>query len=185
MSRAHNATSRSTVFSVLGHLRAEKDPLRAAKAVRLLPRSAKIRVLQAGGVLDPAFAQAARREMRRNPRYQWLGELSRTATLRLLRSSDAMVISSIMEGGANVVSEAIANGIPILASRIPGSVGVLGRGYPGFYKVRDTRGLAKLMLRVTNGPRFVAKLRAWVRRLRPLVSPRREESQWIRLVRSL
>ena len=175
----------ATVFCVLGHLRAEKDPLRAAMAVRLLPRSVNAKVLQAGGALDRALAQAARREIRRNPRYRWLGELSRGAVRRLLRSSDAMIISSILEGGANVVSEAIANGVPVLASRIEGNVGLLGDGYPGLYPVRDTKALARLMLRVVDEAQFLRRLRTWIRRLRPLVSPASEKREWMKLVHAL
>ena len=58
---------------VLGHLRAVKDPLRAAAAARLLPPSSRIRVLHVGAAIEPGTASRARAEQRRTPRYQWIG----------------------------------------------------------------------------------------------------------------
>jgi putative glycosyltransferase (TIGR04348 family) len=173
----------SLKMCVIGHLRSEKDPLRAAHAVALLPNGCAMLVIQAGRALAPRYAAAARAEMRRNGRYQWLGELSKLAARRLLCASDAMVISSVVEGGANIVSEAIACGVPILASRIPGNTGVLGRRYPGLFAVRNTAGLASLMRRAVVDPQFLARLRKWIDRLRPLVAPSRERGAWIALMR--
>jgi len=168
---------------VIGHLRPEKDPLRAARAVALLPKDCAVRVIHAGKALTPRYAATARAEMRRNRRYRWLGELSRLAARRLLCASDAMIISSVMEGGANIVSEAIACGVPILASRIPGNTGILGRRYPGLFAARNTVALASLMQRAAVDPVFLAKLGRWIDRLRPLVAPSRERGAWIALIR--
>jgi len=183
--RRNREADRALRMCVIGHLRREKDPLRAALAVRSLPRDCEVRVIQAGRALVARYAAAARTEMRRNKRYRWLGELSTPATRRLLCSSDAMIISSIMEGGANVVSEAIACGVPILASRIPGNVGILGRRYPGLFAARNTAALATLMRRATLDRRLLAKLGRWIHRLRPLVAPSRERGEWIGLIREL
>jgi putative glycosyltransferase (TIGR04348 family) len=168
---------------VIGHMRPEKDPLRAARAVALLPKDCAVRVVQAGRALVPRYAAAARAEMRRNKRYQWLGELSRPAARRLLCSSDAMIISSVIEGGANIVCEAIACGVPILASRIPGNTGILGRSYPGLFAAQNTAALARLMRRAILDPRFLRGLSRWIHRLRPLVAPSRERGAWIALIR--
>jgi putative glycosyltransferase (TIGR04348 family) len=170
---------------VIGHLRAEKDPLRAAKAVRMLPETIGVQVTAAGASLSPSFARAARQEMQRNPRYRWLGELTQQGARRLLRSSDLMVLSSLMEGGANVLCEAIACGIPVLASRIPGNVGILGAGYPAYYPSRNTSALARLISRARKDPSYVRRLRLWVSRLRRRVSPARESAEWLALVRTL
>jgi len=168
---------------VIGHLRPEKDPLRAAHAVALLPQECAVRVVQAGRALVPRYAVAARAEMRRNKRYRWLGELSRPAARRLLCSSDAMIISSVMEGGANIACEAIACGVPIFASRIPGNTGILGRSYPGLFAVQNTAALARLMRRAILDPRLLRRLSQWIHRLRPLVAPRRERGEWLALIR--
>jgi putative glycosyltransferase (TIGR04348 family) len=179
------ARSQVLHICVLGHLRAEKDPLRAAAAVRLLPPSALVQVTQAGAALERRFAAAARKEMQRNGRYRWVGGLPRTAATRLLRESDVMVLSSLMEGGANVLCEAIACGIPVLASRVPGNIGILGHGYPGLFRVRDTRALARLIRRFLEDRVYRTRLTRWINRRRPLVRPTRERRAWVALVRKV
>src|SRR5947207_7479769 len=80
--------------SVIGHLRAVKDPFRAAMAARLLPDSSRIRVLQVGGAMSDAMAVRARREMHVNQRYEWLGEQPRSHVRRILAKSRLFVLSS-------------------------------------------------------------------------------------------
>ena len=115
---------------VLGHLRHEKDPLRTALALRLLPANSRVRVLHAGEALSPGWARRAQAAQAKDARYRWLGEVSRAKAQRLLARSRLLVLSSRMEGGANVISEAIVNGVPVIASRISGSIGLLGAEYP-------------------------------------------------------
>jgi putative glycosyltransferase (TIGR04348 family) len=167
---------------VLGHLRHEKDPLRAALALRLLPATSRVRVTHAGEALSPALAKQARAAMARDPRYRWLGEVPRWKARRILARSHALVLSSRMEGGANVVSEAIAAGVPVLASHIPGNVGLLGERYPGYYPVADTQALARLFQRAESDERFYAGLAEWCARLAPLVDPARERGAWEKLL---
>jgi glycosyltransferase involved in cell wall biosynthesis len=131
--------SRSFDVCLIGHLRAVKDPFRAAMATRLLPPSSRLRVLQVGGAMSDAMAVRARREMLVNQRYEWLGEQPRSHVHRMLAKSCLCVLSSRIEGGANVLSEAIVASIPILASRIDGNVGILGADYPGYFDVGNTR----------------------------------------------
>jgi glycosyltransferase involved in cell wall biosynthesis len=170
---------------VLGHLRPVKDPFRTAEAARLLPASSRIRVLHAGAALSPAMEHQARAEEAINSRYRWLGDLPRWKALRLLARSRLLVLTSLMEGGANTISEAIAAGVPVLASRIPGSVGLLGTQYPGYFPVDDTAALAALLTRAETDTKFYEKLKAWCRRLRRLVRPARERESWRRLLREL
>jgi putative glycosyltransferase (TIGR04348 family) len=170
---------------VAGHLRAVKDPFRAAMAARLLPVSSRIRVFHLGRALTPGAGSRARREMARNPRYRWLGEVPRRRALRILAGSRLMILSSRIEGGANILSEALVAGVPVLASRIPGSVGILGRDYPGFFPPGDTRRLAALMERAESDPRFLARLAAACRRLASRHRPAREREAWKRLLREV
>jgi putative glycosyltransferase (TIGR04348 family) len=170
---------------VLGHLRHEKDPFRTALALRLLPRESHLRVTHAGQALSPAYAERARRLMAQEPRYRWVGEVSRPAARRILARSQLLVLSSRMEGGANVVSEALAEKVPVIASDIPGSVGLLGARYPGYYPVGDTRALARLLARAESEPPFYERLRRWCEKLRPLVEPAREAAAWDRLLREI
>ncbi|MBM3950277.1 MAG: TIGR04348 family glycosyltransferase [Rhodospirillales bacterium] len=144
---------------VVGHLRAEKDPLRTAYAARLLPMASRVRVTQLGQAIGPEWARAAEVETARNSRYRWLGEVSHGQVRETMRKSRVMVISSVMEGGANVVSEAAVAGLPVIASRIPGNVGLLGRNYPGYFAVKDTRALARLLRRAEEQPDFFARLK--------------------------
>jgi len=171
--------------AVLAHLRAVKDPLRAARAARLLPADSRIRVVHAGAALTPADAARARAEMRRNPRYLWLGSVSPARARRLLQHAGALVLSSRLEGGANVVSEAIACGVPVLASRIPGTVGLLGAHYPGYFTVGDTRRLARLLQRFESDARFRTRLQRDVQRLAPRFTATRERAAWRTLFASL
>lgn len=170
---------------VIGHLRAVKDPLRAALASRLLPPASQVRILHMGRALTAAFADRARREMKINPRYRWLGELPRARALRTLAGGNLFVISSRMEGGANVLSEAIVAGIPVLASRIDGNVGILGTDYPGLFRVGATRELARLMTRAETDPKFLSRLKTRVTKLAPLFHPLREERAWADLIDEL
>jgi glycosyltransferase involved in cell wall biosynthesis len=95
-----------------------------------------------------------------------------------------MVISSNSEGGANVISEAAVAGVPILASRMDGNVGLLGKDYPGYFKVGDTRGLARLLRRIEEDADFMRELGKAVRRRAPLFRPAREIAAWRRLLAS-
>lgn len=146
------------LITVIGHLREEKDPFRAALALARLPASTNVRVVHLGAAMSPEFAREARALSRYEPRYRWLGELDHAGAMRWLARSHAMVISSLMEGGAHVVSEAIALGVPVIASNVSGNIGLLGKGYPAFYPVEDDRALAKLLARAAGDPAWLAQL---------------------------
>jgi glycosyltransferase involved in cell wall biosynthesis len=168
---------------VLGHLRPVKDPFRTAQAARLLPASSRIRVLHAGAALSPAMEKKARAEERVNSRYHWLGDLPRWKALRLLARSHLMVLSSLMEGGANTISETIAVGTPVIASRIAGSIGLLGDSYPGYFPVGDTAALAGLLSRAETDKAFYRELKGWCQSLQLMVRPLRELVSWRCLLR--
>ncbi|MDH4225036.1 MAG: selenosugar synthase SenB, partial [Deltaproteobacteria bacterium] len=170
---------------VVGHLREEKDPFRAAMAAREMVPSSGLRVIHAGRAMNDEMAQRALDEMARNPRYRWVGELPPWRVRRLMASSRLMVLSSRLEGGANVISEAAALGLPVLASRIAGSVGLLGENYMGYFPPVDTRGLAKLLRRGEMDPRYLAGLAHWMRDLAPMFHPDREKSAWQALLDEL
>lgn len=170
---------------VVGHLRAVKDPFRAAMASRLLPPSSRVRVLQIGRAMTPAMNKLARAEVERNDRYRWLGEQSRARTLGILAQSQVCVISSRLEGGANVMSEAVVASVPILASRIAGNVGILGRDYPGLFPVGDSEELAHLLQRAESDAGFLGELKTRVRKLTPLFTPANEEKAWSDLINEL
>ena len=159
---------------VIGHLRAEKDPLRALVSLSHLPGWDDLEVIHLGAALDPALEAEARAGMARDPRYRWLGSVPHARALRWLASSHAMVISSRMEGGANVVCEALRVGVPVLASRIPGNIGLLGGGYAGYFPLEDERALARLIHRAASDPTFYSSLKKDLKGRRGMVAPRAE-----------
>jgi putative glycosyltransferase (TIGR04348 family) len=163
---------------VLAHLRDVKDPLRAARAARLLPPSSRVRITHLGGAQSEPLREAALAEERDNPRYRWLGDVPRRRALGHLGRSHLLVLTSIMEGGANVVSEAVACGVPVVSSAIPGSIGLLGEHYPGFFPVGDTAALAALLRRAEEEPTFYAELRRRCAEIAPLIEPARERRAW-------
>jgi glycosyltransferase involved in cell wall biosynthesis len=168
--------------AVVAHLRPVKDPFRAEEAVRGLPERSRIRVLHVGGELEAGMAREARTRASRNPRYLWLGERPAWQARRVIAGSRLLVLSSLMEGGANVVSEAVVAGVPVLTSRIDGSLGLVGGGYPGLFPVGDTEALRSLLLRGERDAAFLRDLRARCRRLRALFAPTRERASWRRLL---
>jgi putative glycosyltransferase (TIGR04348 family) len=170
---------------VIGHLRAVKDPFRAAMAARLLPASSRIQILQVGGAMTPAMAARARAEMKRNRRYRWLGEQAPGRVCRILAQSCACVLSSRMEGGANAISEALRARVRVLASRVPGNVGMLGERYPGYFSFGDTGQLARLMTRLERDARYWRELKRCCERLAPQFAPKRERAAWKVLLRGL
>ena len=173
------------LITVIGHLREEKDPFRAALALARLPANTAIRVVHLGKAMSPDFAREARALMRVEPRYRWLGERDHTATMRWLARSHAMVISSRMEGGAHVVSEAIAIGVPVIASAISGNTGLLGKGYRGLYPVGNDAALARLLARAANDSRWRHRLEAAVKSRRHLVDPAQERRSLAKLLAEL
>ncbi len=169
---------RTFEICVIGHLREEKDSLRTAYAVRQLPEDSRIRVIHLGRAHNEDWAQAAVTEMARNPRYQWRGEVPHWQVRRLMARARLMVLSSVMEGGANVISEAVAAGLPVIASRISGSVGLLGEDYAGYYPPEDEVALASLLSKVESDPEFLAVLDRQCGARADLFRPEREREAW-------
>jgi putative glycosyltransferase (TIGR04348 family) len=171
-------------IAVIGHLREEKDPFRAAAALALIAGQEKeIQILHIGGALEPSMAEQARDWMAREPRYRWLGSLPHARTLGWLARSHALVHSSVMEGGANVIVEAARIGTPVLASRVPGNIGMLGSKYPGYYPLYDHASLARLVERLIANPQFHEKLKEELKKRRTLFAPAEERRSLLAVVR--
>jgi putative glycosyltransferase (TIGR04348 family) len=169
----------------VAHLRDEKDPLRAALASRLLPEASRVRIVHAGRALDDAWARRALAEQAENRRYVWLGEVSPRRARGLIAGSQALVLTSLVEGGANVLGEAIVAGTPVLSTRIPAAVSALGSGYTGFFPVGETAALARLLRRFEEDRVFRVELRRRVRSRRPLFRERAEKAAWRSLLAEL
>ena len=165
---------------VIGHLRMEKDPLRAAFAVRNIPAKSKLRVTHLGKAHDDSWAQKARDEMERNSRYTWRGEVSYAAVRTEYQKTQVMVMSSVMEGGANVISEAAVAGVPIVASNILGNIGLIGADHPGLYPVKNTKALQNILLRCEQDPLFLRGLTQRSKKLAKKFTAAKERDGWRR-----
>jgi putative glycosyltransferase (TIGR04348 family) len=184
---ARGTPSRRSFDAILvGHMRAEKDPVTPMRALEHLPPDSPVRLIHVGEALDETYLRAARELQARSwpgpKRYVWLGNRPHGETRQRIRRSHVMIISSIMEGGANVVVEAVTAGTPVLASRISGNVGMLGRDYAGYFPAGDDAALAELLERVSRDPRLLKRLRAQCARRAPLFSPARERREVVRLL---
>jgi putative glycosyltransferase (TIGR04348 family) len=170
---------RPHVFEVLviGHLREEKDPFRAALATAHLPSHSQIQVTHLGSALSEEMADTAELAQSKLPRWTWAGDVPHRTVLKRLSRARLMVISSVMEGGANVICEALAADVPVLASRIPGNIGMLGEDYPGYFAAGDEKQLAALMSMAEDDPGFYADLQSHARLRRGLMRPEQEASR--------
>ncbi len=176
---------RSFEIAVIGHLREEKDPFRAALAARFLPASSRVRILHLGRAMSTQMQAQALRLMTDEPRYRWLGELPHWRVRRYLARVRALVISSRMEGGANVASEALAAGVPILASSISGNIGMLGEDYEGYYPLEDEHSLGALIAKFESSAAFRRRLQSQCNARKHLISADRERTGLAALVREL
>jgi putative glycosyltransferase (TIGR04348 family) len=166
--------------AVVGHLREEKDPFRAAFALAHL--IGKFEIVQVGEALSEGMAAKAKELAKRDLRYRWLGGKSHAQAMRWIARSHVLVVSSRMEGGANVISEAARIGTPVLASRIPGNLGMLGRDYPGYYPLGDESALARLIERCVLEKTFAGILRRALAARRSLFAPAAEQAALGRVV---
>ena len=171
---AHRPPRSGFRLAVVGNLREEKDPFRTVMALAHLPSRPDIEVVQIGGSYSPAMAKSARGWMRHEPRYRWIASKPHGDALRRMAASHLLVVSSVMEGGANVICEASRMGLPVLASRVSGNIGMLGPDYPGFFALFDDRKLGRLIGRAIDDKAFYASLKHAVLARRPLFAPAAE-----------
>jgi putative glycosyltransferase (TIGR04348 family) len=181
----HAPPARRFRVAVIGHLRMEKDPFRAALALARLPEHSDVEVVHLGAALTPDMRKSAERCMKREPRYRWLGSQPHGETMRWLARSHVLVVSSVMEGGANVICEAARIGVPVLASRVPGNIGMLGSGYAGYFALSDDKVLASLLERASRDSKYYRRLKGAVQARRRLFAPSAEGSAVRRLVREI
>lgn len=182
--RPASGARRHADICMIGHLRAEKDPLTFMHAAALVQAPAA-RLLHIGGALEPALAQAAQDTAAQQPRYRWLGAMAHAATRQRLKRCRAMVLTSRMEGGANVIIEAVCAGVPVLASDIGGNRGMLGDDYAGYFPPGDAAALARLIDRIIDDQQFHALLRAQCDARAPLFAPAAEQAALLELVDNL
>ena len=120
--------------------------------------------------------------MKINPRYHWFGEVPHWKVRRAYGRCHLMVLSSVMEGGANVISEACVAGLPVIASEIDGSTGLLGEDYTGYYPVKDTEQLRQRLLKAEADPEFLSTLEKQCRARAGLFTAEAEKQGWADLL---
>ena len=168
----HSPPAKRFRIAVVGHLRKEKDPFRTALALGHLAQD--IEVVQIGDALSPEFEREANWLMKRDLRYRWLGGRTHSQALAWIARSHLLVVSSVMEGGANVIAEAARIGTPVLASRVSGNIGMLGRAYPGYFPLYDEKALAGLIAKYSDRKQH-RKLRRHLAARRALFAPAAEK----------
>jgi putative glycosyltransferase (TIGR04348 family) len=169
-------------IAFIGHLRAVKDPMTVLNAMHILD-APQLRLIHVGRLdeYEKEFETATAQDTR----IQSKGPMPHLDTRRILGKCRLMVISSIMEGGANVVIEAITNGIPVLASRMSGNVGMLGKDYPGYFEVGDHQALATLIKRCSEDKDFLDLLRKYGNRRASRFYPATEKRAVLQLAHQL
>ena len=180
----HPAVRRHFDFCMVGHLRPEKDPLTFMAASRLVSHP-QARFLHIGAAIDPALGEAARLTQDEHPHYRWLGGMGRGAARQRIKRCHAMVITSLMEGGANVIIEAVTSGVPVLASDISGNRGMLGEDYQGYFAAGDPAALAALITRCLDDPAFYRELCRQCAARAALFAPDAERTALLQLVDNL
>lgn len=169
-------------LALVGHLRPEKDPLTAVRALRRLPAGLPLRLFHIGGDLDPALAAEVHALGAADPRYRALGALSQAATRQRIKRCHLLLLPSLMEGGANVLIEAVTSGVPVLGSDIAGNRGMLGADYPGWFPVGDAARLAELIATAMHDPDYYASLSRRCAERVSLFSPAHECASVCRLL---
>src|SRR5437667_748272 len=177
---AHRPPKAPFRVAVIAHLRAEKDPLRALAALARLPDE-EMELIQVGEALDPRLGKEAEAWATREPRYRCLGNLTHRRALAWMAKSHVLVVSSVMEGGANVIAEAARIGMPVIASRVSGNIGMLGADYPGYFALADDAALAALLTRAASDAPFYRRLKSALRARRKLFAPAAERASLARV----
>ena len=178
------ARRRTWDLALVGHLRDEKDPLTAARALARLG-DPDYRLLQIGDAKDASTGAAFAQLAQADARIIRLGALPHRRTRQWISRSRLLLLPSLMEGGANVLIEAVTCGVAVLASRISGSIGMLGEAYAGYFPVGDDAALAALIQRCRAEPAFLQQLNRHCSQRATLFDPQLEAAAVRRLVNDL
>jgi putative glycosyltransferase (TIGR04348 family) len=179
--RAARRPAQHLSIAVVGHLREEKNPRLVWALLRKLPENLPLHIRHVGDALDPDLEREARAAMH-DPRYCWLGGLSRARAREVIRTSHLLLHPSTMEGGAQAVIEAVTSHTAVLASGIDGNAGLLGQDYEGLFTENDADAACELVLRAARQPCFLERLRRQCTRRAPLFGPERERAKLLGLV---
>lgn len=170
---------------MVGHIREEKDPLTALRALKALPKDLPVRLQHIGAALDPELSLALDKEAAGETRYHRVGALPHGLTRAAIKRAHFLVHPSRLEGGANVIVEALTAGTAVLASEMSGNIGMLGKSYPGYFPVGDAQALARLLKQALEDANFRARLGNACQARAPLFTPAEEQRRLEVLVQDL
>jgi putative glycosyltransferase (TIGR04348 family) len=169
---------------MVGHIRAEKDPLTAALAVNSLRMpAARLKII--GEVPQDELGRKLNSIGELDSRITLVGAQSHAITRQQMSLARLLIISSVMEGGANVIIEAITCGTPILASRVDGNIGMLGQDYEGYFELGQANQLAALIERAQSDLAFFDRLVNQCARRAALFKPANERAGVLKLAADL
>ena len=167
---------------LVGHLRAEKDPLTAMRARGAAANRHRVRACcRSAARSTPALGRGARPAAPLRA-YRWLAPC-RTRDPPLIRARRLLLLPSLMEGGANVLVEAVTSGVPVLAD-CAATAACSARDYPGCFPVGDAGACAPCSTG-RDRPRFVPQLRGNAPPRPPLFAPEREKARGAATTRSV
>ena len=175
----------SKLFTVIGHIRAVKQPFMAVESLQLLDRSVSLRLALLGKEVDSGSGEICMKWQEQDPRFQWLGGVEYVETLQWMQRSVATINTSLAEGGANSVGESIVLGVPVIASRIEGNIGMLGDDYAGYFSAESNQELADLMHRVIHDANFLEKLRGQVKLRGKSFLRENEKQDWMNIIQKI
>lgn len=184
--RPEPASTGHVTFLLPAGIRAVKDPLGPlVPLAKLHLRQPQLRLLLAGGIIEPAYADRLTVALAGCPFARWLGEVPGDRMAALYDAAHVVLNSSLTEGGmANSLLEGMAHGRPLLAADIEGNRTLLQEGEHGllYGDDDDLRYKAELLLLDRElRQRMGGAGRAYVRRY---CSPAMEAQRYLTLYAS-
>ena len=154
-----------------------------AEIYRYEPR---VRLLLAGPVIDPAYAARVMGELERHPFAHYLGGIDHGAIGCLYRRADAVLNTSLFEGGmANSILEAMSLARPVLVADIEGNRAIVREGVTGLLYRTEAEFREKAERLITD-PVLARQLGHEAKRLvLEEFSPEREVSAYLELYREV
>jgi len=148
-----------------------------------------LRLLLAGGALDPVYSAIVSERAASLPWVQLLGDVPHQRMGALYAAADLVLNCSRFEGGmANSLLEAMSMGRPILARDVPGNRALIRHTETGwlYEEYDDLREMVRQVIRCPEQGKRVAEAgRAWIRKhCSPASEARRYAGLYGRLVRA-
>jgi putative glycosyltransferase (TIGR04348 family) len=184
--RRRKLKPRKTTFDLVfvGHIRPEKDPLTAVNAMAQL-RLPALRLRVIGDLTQDKLGHAVAALAANDQRIQLLGPTKHQFARKEISQARLLIISSVMEGGANVIIEAITSGTAVLASRVNGNIGMLGADYQGYFTQGNAIELAQLIERAHSDLSFFDRLNTQCQERAWRFTPEQERAGVLALAESL